>query len=482
MLQRTCLLIAWMSCCGLATAADPLEALVRERIMTAPADRAKQQTYPQGAVAVGDLFRCRRPAAVAVAVVDGRSTGLACLVHKDGDWREIARLSLGTPEQPFLGGDAQPFTFADLDGDQRPELLVTEQGGDGDRSVSVFRFDPMGDHLTAVGSGLRNPEWRDGAVLGRWKSGPTSGDVGAEEHRWTDGALRRTWRSVQLHPMHEYLIGSGEPAVRVAFERRDAANALVASSAVGNIASFASGLPAGESPRVMRALVTSPRGRNLVVISPRTAALDQARLGQRWDEIVSRALFSDGELSLSGRSVVLGDGATVPLDQVAESAVTPVTLGPTYQFFSIDDELRRTITEPKLPALGIGSAAGVDWTRGDRAVVAWGAICAAAPAPTIPAGEDVLVYLRLPNLAGYPVDQIENGTLVSGLTLDQRAVAITASIDAGQRPSLAPKDVARPLVVVSLGRPGKGLHRVKATIAGYPEASPMTVEASFTVP
>ena len=462
-----------------AMAADPLDALVHERVLTLPPDLPRSKVYADGAVVSGDLFKSGKRTAVAVAVADGRSLGLACFVHKNGDWREIARYSLVEGDQRLGAIDEWPFTFADVDGDQKPELLLTEHGGADDRTVRVFRFDAETETLVASGSGLRNPKWQDGAVRGQWKLGPTAGDIGAEQHRWVDGQLRLAWRCSQRYPMHEYLIGGGEPAVRVVFETSDAAGGLTTTSAVGNLASFRNLLPTGEPPRPLQVLVREAKGRRLVEVTPRADALRAAKRQQQWDELVSRAVFNDPAAFSSDMTVTLGDRSTVKLADLATIKVLPVTIAPTYQFLPISDEVRRTLTEPgTMPALAATNQGATDWTRMDDAARAWAA-AAAANAPLL-STDDTLVFLRLPNINGFPLDQIEAGTLVDGLTLSERVVQLTVTMTPGQKPALPPKTVVRPLIGVSLGRLAKGAYRINAVISGHPDGT-LKVEYAFTV-
>ena len=108
---------------GSAAAAEPLDTLVRERLLTLPPDLPRSKAYPDGAVVSGDLFKNGGRSAIAVATAGGKLVGLACFVHRDGDWREITRQAL---EGDLSSSDEIPFTFADLDGDGKMELLVTE--------------------------------------------------------------------------------------------------------------------------------------------------------------------------------------------------------------------------------------------------------------------------------------------------------------------------------------------------------------------
>lgn len=466
--------------CGAAVwAADPLDALIRERVMTLPPDLARTKTYPEGAVASGDLFKSGKRLVVAVAREAERSTGLACFIHRDGDWRELFRQSLSDNDQRLMTSDEVPFSFADLDGDGKPELLLTEQGGGDDHVVRIFRYDAEQSVLVAAGGGLRNPQWQDGAVRGQWKLGPTAGDVGAEQHRWVDGRLQPVWRSAQSYAVHEYLIGGGEPAVRVQQQVLDATGALITTSAVGNLASFRNRLPAGEQPRPMRVLVREAKGRRLVQVTPKEAALRSANRIRQWDELVSRAVFNDPAAFSADLTVTLGDGGKVKLSDVATVTIAPTTVSPTYQFLPISDEVRRTIEEPTTPtAIAARNAGATDVLKMEDVAQAWAA-AAAKPAP-LATGDDVLVFLRLPNITSHPIDQIESGTLVTALTLNDRVVELTVTMDPGTKPSLPPKTVTRPLLAVSLGWLAKGTYRVKATITGHP-AGPLQAEHAFSV-
>lgn len=463
---------------GSLAAADPLEALVRERLLTQPPDLARTKTYPEGTVISGDLFKSGKRTAVAVATNGGRLLGLACHVHRDGDWREVLRQPL--EGEALTSADEVPLTFSDLDGDGRPELLLTEQGGGDDRVVRVYRFDAENTALIAAGGGLRNPTWADGAVRGQWKLGATVGDTGAEEHRWADGRLRLAWRSTQRYAMHDYLIGGGEPAVRVALDLSDAAGVVTTTSAVGNLASFRNRLPSGEQPRPLQVLVREAKGRRLVQITPKAEALRAAKREHQWDELVSRALLTDPARFSGDMPVTMGDGGTVALAQVATVAVQPSTLSPVYQYLPLGDVLMRTLMEPgRVPALAVANAGTTDLTRVEDAARAWVAAFAASETP-LSVQDDVVVFLRLPNIAGYPTDQIEAGTLVTGLTLSDRQAQLTITIDPGQKPSIAPKDVTRPLIVTSLGRVAKGAYRITAAVTGHP-GGPLTLSQAFTV-
>lgn len=462
------------------TAADPLDTLIRERLLTLPPDLPREKVYPEGAVISGDLFKSGKRTAIAVATSGGRLLGLACYVHRDGDWREVLRQPLDGDGQTLSSLDEVPATFADLDGDAKPELLLTEQGGGDDRMVRVYRFDAENAALVAAGSGLRNPAWVDGAVRGKWKLGATVGDIGAEEYRWVDGRLRLTWRSAQRYAMHDYLIGGGEPAVRVALEMSDATGAVTAISAVGNLASFRNRLPAGEQPRPLHILVRETKGRRLVQITPKADALRAAKREHQWDELVSRALFSDPARFSGDMSVTMGDGGKVALAEVATVAVLPSTLSPIYQYLPLSDILMRTLKEPgKVLALATANPGSTDLTRVEDAAHAWVDAFAASD-KALSAQDDVVVFLRLPNIPGYPTDQIEAGTLVTGLMLADRQAQLTVTIDPGQKPSILSKDVTRPLIVVSLGRLAKGAYRLNATITGHPDG-PLKIDHAFTV-
>lgn len=415
-----------------ATAAEPLDTLVRERLLTLPPDLPRAKAYPDGAVVSGDLFKNGGRTAVAVAVADGKLVGLACFVHRDGDWREVVRQTL---DGDLSTSDEIPFTFADLDGDAKNELLVTEQGGGDDRLVRVFRYDAENTALVQAGSGLRNPVWKDKAVRGEWKIGATVGDVGAEEHRWVDGRLRLMWRSAQRYPMHEYLIGGGEPAVRVQLDLSDATGAITTTTALGNLASFRNKLPAGEQPRPIHVLARETKGRRLIQITPKDDALRAAKRDRQWDDLVSRALFTDPARFTSDTAVTLADGGTLKLADVATVAVLPSTLSPVYQFLPISDAVLRVVKEPgRVPALATAHPGNADLLRGEVATQAWVDAFAAKDTP-LTTQDDVVVFLRLPNITGFPVDQIEAGTLVTGLTLTGGQAKLTITIDPGAKPS-----------------------------------------------
>jgi hypothetical protein len=466
--------------CGATVwAADPLDALIRERVLTLPPDLVRTKTYPEGSVASGDLFKSGKRMVVAVARDADRSVGVACFVHRDGDWRELFRQALSDNDQRLTTNDEVPFSFTDLDGDGKPELLLTEQGSGDDRVVRIFRYDAEQSVIVAAGGGLRNPQWQDGVVRGQWKLGPTAGDVGAEQHRWVDGRLQPVWRSAQSYPMQEYLIGGGEPAVRVQQQVLDASGALITTSAVGNLASFRNRLPAGEQPRAMHVLVREAKGRRLVEVTPKDAALRSANRSRQWDELVSRAVFNDPAAFSADLTVTLGDGGKVKLSDVATVTIAPITVSPTYQFLPISDEVRRTIEEPTTPtALAARNAGTTDVLKMEDVAMAWAA-AAAKPAP-LTTGDDVLVFLRLPNITSHPRAQIETGTLITALTLNDQVVEITVTMDPGAKPSLPPKAVTRPLLAMSLGWLAKGTYRMKATITGHPDG-PLKAEHAFSV-
>lgn len=459
--------------------ADPLDTLVRDRVLTLPPDLPRAKAYPEGAVVSGDLFKSGKRTVVAVAREADRSLGMACFVHRDGDWRELFRQSLSDNDQRLTTTDEIPFSFADLDGDGKPELLLTEQGSGDDHVVRVFRYDAEQSVVVAAGSGLRNPVWQAGAVRGQWKLGPTAGDVGAEQHRWVDGRLQPEWRSAQSYAVHEYLIGDGEPAVRLRQDLRDAQGVITTTSAIGNLASFRNRLPAGEQPRPFNVLVREAKGRRLVQVTPKEAALRSANRTRQWDEIVSRAVFTDPAAFNANVAVTLSDGAKLTVSEVATVTIAPTTMSPTYQFLPISDDVRRTIEEPATPmAIAVANVGTTDVTRMEDTAHAWAA-AAAKPGP-VATGDDVLVFLRLPNIHGYPIDQIESGTLVTALTLKDHLAEVTVTMNPGTKPSLPPKTVTRPLIAVSLGWLAKGTYRVKATISGHPDGV-LTVEQAFSV-
>jgi hypothetical protein len=464
---------------SIAFAADPLTSFIQTRVLTLSPNVPRAKVFPEGAVVSGEVFKNGKKMVVAAAVADHRSLGLAVFIHKNGDWREITRQSLTENDQRLGADDEWPFTFADLDGDAKPELLLTERGGGADRVVRVYRFAEETETLTLAGSGLRNPTWKDGAVRGQWKIGATAGDIGAEQHRWVDGRLQPVWRSSQHYVVHEYVIGSGEPAVRVNLETLNAAGVISAFDASGNLASFRNLLPTGEPPRAFQVLVREAKGRRLLHISPKADGLRTIMRLSQWDEIVSRAVFTDPAVFSGDMSVTIGDGAIVKLAEIASVTVLPSTIAPTYQFISISDEAKRAIEEPSnLPALAVTNPGNREWTLITDSVNLW-ATSSLAPAATAEANQDVLLYLRLPNINGYPLDQIESRTLVSGMTLNEKTISLTVNMTL-ERPASALKTVMRPLLGLSLGMLNKGEYRVKATITGHP-AGPLLVEQVFTV-
>ena len=463
-----------------AVAADPLTTLIQNRVLTLPSDLSRAKVYPEGAVASGDVFKSEKKMVVAVAVAERRSVGLALFIYKNGDWREITRESLTENDQRLGADEEWPFTFADLNGDAKPELLLTERGGGADRLVRVYHFDKDAETLTVAGVGLRNPTWKDGAVRGQWKIGATAGDIGAEQHRWLDGRLQPTWRCNQRYLVHEYMIGGGEPAVRVDLETIDAAGTVSAVSAVGNVASYRNLLPVGEPPRAFQVLVREAKGRRLLHVAPKVDALRTAQRISQWDEVISRAVFTDPALLSSEMSVTMGDGAMVKLADIATVTVLPSTLSPTYQCVFISDEAKRDIEEPNiLPALAVTNPGPHEWTLAADSVKLWAAT-AVVPLATVEANHDVLVYLRLPNINGFALNQIESGTLVSALTLNEKSINVTVNMTLGERSPAASKNVARPLLALSLGMLNKGEYRIKTTITGHP-TGPLSVEQAFTV-
>jgi hypothetical protein len=373
------------------------------------------------------------------------------------------------------------MTLTDLDGDNIPELLITETGGDVDRRVSIWRYQPEQQTLTKVGSGLRNPTWVNGVVRGTWKLGVTSGDVGAEEHKWIDGQLTRQWISAQRYALHEYLIGTGEPAVRVEQQVRSATGMENIASLVGNLASFRNNLPAGEQPRPITVLVQEARGRTHMHLTPNEPALRAAQLQNRWDEIISRAIMSDPAAFSSNMTVQLDEATKVALNTVATIAATPTTISPTYQYFSIDDELRNTITEPtEPPCLAAANVGAMDWTRLDQAAPVW-AVAVANPTALLKTDDDVVTFIRLPNFIGYPLDQVEIGTLVNELSVIDQVITVKMSVTLGEVSRLARKDVARPLLLMNLGRLSAGSYRVNVMITGLPAPHAGKLSLAFAV-
>ncbi len=464
------------------SAADPIDTLIRERVMTSPADRPKEQIYDNGAVIIGDLFKSRSRMAIAVSTQQQQILSLACFIHRGGDWQEIARSTLGTAEQPFSYSDEWPMTLGDLDGDTKPELLITEKGGGDNHLVSVWRYNAEEQKLIKVGSGLRNPQWVDGATRGTWKLGFTRGDVGAEEHAWVDGLLTRTWVSEQRYSLHEYLIGSGEPAVHVDQIIRDASGMEHKSTVIGNLASHRNLIPRGEQPRPMSLQIHDKSGSKNITVIPKEDALVSENLAPQWDDILSRALFTDTSAFTSDMTVTLADGKKVVLQNIATITSTPITMGNTYQFFPIDDETRNKITEPAdLPALAVANRGTMNWTRSDQAIPAWGA-AASTPIPTIQATNDTVLFIRLPNFSGFPVDQIETATIVSQATINDKTVSVQLALTVGDKPARPAKDVARPLLLLNLGKLTAGTYTVNAAITGLPEPHPGKVSLTFAVP
>ena len=180
-------------------------------------------------------------------------------------------------------------------------------------------------------------------------------------------------------------------------------------------------------------------------------------------------------------TVTMSDKSKVALANVATVTVTPSTIGPTYQYFPIDDEVRQTITEPPdLPAIAVSNIAAINWTRSDQAIPVW-ATAVVAKTPILQATDDVLVFIRLPNFSGFPLDQIESGTLVTDLKISERVVTVAITVTAGSRPTFASKDVARPLIVLNLGRLAPGLHHIKTAITGLPDNKAGNITLPFTV-
>jgi hypothetical protein len=434
-------------CLFSSDAGSAIDALIRERILTATPDRAQNQVYPTGAVMVGDLFGARVRMAIGVSRVGEQLQHLVCFVHRQGDWQEIHRQVLGSAEQPFLAPDASPLSLLDLDGDRAPELLITEQKRDDLRLVSVWRYDKESAQLPQVGAHLKNPQWQNGVVRGTWKLGVTNGDVGAEEHVWRDGRLQRVWSAEQRYPLQEYLIGTGEPTVRVEQQRSDASQEKL--SVVGNLAHARLRLPVGEQPRDIAALITEERGRSRVKIIPRRAVLEQYQLTSQWDSLISTALFTDPLAFSRDMVITLPTGKKIPLSDIAEVISEPSTLPTTFHYLSIDDETRRSIEESAVyPAIALSPTQPSE--RASDRVLDWSRAILSTDT-TLTKNRDITAYIRLPNVSGYPLSQIETGTVVTDCAYKNKVLTISITCAYGSRSTLATKDVIRPLISLNLG-------------------------------
>ena len=462
------MLMASMPSLTAGEAPPALKALAAARVMTLPADKPRAQVYPDGAITAGDLFKQGKRVAVAVALNGRGLLALGIYRHRQGDWRPALIEDLTSDGRHYEFAGEWPVTFDDLDGDDKPELLLTEaQEATGNRTVSIYTYDPKADTFAVAARGLVNPRWVAGEVRSTWKAGATSGDGILESWRWKDGRLMRTWHAGQRYPMHEYLIGSGEPAVRVSYVRYDEGAIALSLTALGNVASFRNDLPRGEPPRPMRVQVVVADGLRDLVITPKTGALTAAKLDSAWDELVSRAMLSDAGPAPDAM-VTLADGRTAVLSAVATVDSRPAGVGPTYQAFSISDELRMTFEEPaKLPVVAPCSAHGIDWTRAEQAIAAYATGINAGPSPEIRGDDDVLLALRLPNVDGLTPSEVEQALRVVTLTATDGQVKLDLTAAVPQPSGLAKKSVVRPLVVVSLGRLAPGLWRIEASIKGW---------------
>jgi hypothetical protein len=440
-----------------------LDALIRERIMTARPDRAQAQVYPDGAIMIGDLFHARTRIAIAVSRSGEQLHTLALLIHRKGDWQEIERHALGTAEQPFSSSDESPLSLVDLDGDKAPELLITEHGGGDNRQVSVWRFDKELAQLKHVGSQIRNPQWQTDRVRCTWKLGVTSGDIGAEEYRWSDGFLRRTWLAEQRYPLQEYLIGSAEPAVHVQQIRVNTDGSEETVRVVGNIAHAGLRLPPGESPRAMWVQLTDARGRSRIHIIPRMETLRQLGLTALWDSLISDAIFTQPSAFSQTMTVNGPDGKKILLADIADVRVEPSALATTFHYLSIDDDARRSIEESSVyPAIALSPVVSPDLaTHNAQALIQDWSRAILSPDTTLHKFDaqkqaheklhDYVAYIRLPNVTGYSLSQIETGTVVTDCSLRNNILSIAITCAYGTRPTLPTKDVARPLISLAVG-------------------------------
>jgi hypothetical protein len=250
-------------------------------------------------------------------------------------------------------------------------------------------------------------------------------------------------------------------------------------STVGNLASFRNRLPAGEQPRALHVLLREAKGRRSYLITPKADGLRASGRERQWDEVVSRALFGDPTALSRDMTVTMGDGKTVTLSEIADLGVAPGSASPAYRYLSIDDEARRQIEEPaRLPVLAVTTGDDTGTLRAGEVARVWAAAVGAQTTPGTT--DDVTLFLRLPNVNGYPGDQIEAGTLVTAVSLRERVISIAVTMDPGRKPALAPKDVSRPLLVLSLGWLPAGAYRVQATITGHPDGA-LNAEHAFTV-
>lgn len=459
-----------------------LKALATAKVMTLPRDKDRAQVGADGAVTAGDLFKQGTRMAVAVALKDRGLLALGVYRHQGGDWRPLLAEDLTSDGRQYTFLGEWPVTFEDLDGDAKPELLLTEvQEVTGNRTVSVYSYDAKTDALTVAARGLVNPRWNNTDVRCTWKIGASSGDGVIESWRWHDGRLARAWQSNQRYLAHEFLIGSGEPAARVSYVRHGDDGAIVRTlTALGNVSSFRNDLPRGEPPRMMRVQLPNADGLHELVITPKIEALAAAKLDQAWDELVSRTVFSDGGLA-PDTAVTLSDGRTATLGTVATVDTKPAGVGLTYQFFSISDTLRKTFEEPAaLPALAPCSARGTDWTRAEQAIATYAVSVNAGASPEIRGDDDILLALRLPNIEGLTASEAEQALRVVALSAENGVVKFDLSAALPKPTGPTKKSLTRPLVLVSLGRLAPGLWRVQATIKGWSDGN-LEVKAPFRI-
>lgn len=459
-----------------------LKALAAAKVMTLPRDKDRAQVGADGAITAGDLFKQGTRMAVAVALKERGLVALGVYRHKGGDWRQLLAEDLTSDGRHYEFLGEWPVTFEDLDGDAKPELLLTEAHEvTGNRTVSVYTCDPKADTMSMAARGLVNPRWSGTDVRCSWKTGATSGDGTIESWRWRDGRLARVWQAGQRYPAHEFLIGSGEPAARVSYVRHgDDGTIAQTLTTLGNVSSFRNDLPRGEPPRLMRIQFPSGDGLRELVITPRVEALAAAKLDQAWDELVSRTVFGDGGPAPDA-AVTLGDGRTAVLGALATIDSKPAGVGPTYQVFGITDALRMTFQEPAmLPVLAPCSAHGVDWTRSEPATLAYAAGINAGPSPELRGDADVLVILRLPNVDGLTMSEVEQALRVDSLSATNGVVKLTLTAALPKPSGLAKKSVARPLVLVSLGRLAPGLWGIQAAIKGWSDGN-LEVKAPFRI-
>jgi hypothetical protein len=93
----------------------------------------------------------------------------------------------------------------------------------------------------------------------------------------------------------------------------------------------------------------------------------------------------------------------------------------------------------------------------------------------------VVTFIRLPNFIGYPLDQVEIGTLVNELSVIDQVLTVKMSVTLGEVSRLARKDVARPLLLMNLGRLSAGSYRVNVMITGLPAPHAGKLSLAFAV-